>query len=439
MENFWGIPLTLFYVVLLCILIRKWSFFSTENFSKKSLYFFFLYKVFLGTILTLIYTYYYTDRQLADIYKYFDDSYHMTRALWEEPVDFFKMLFGIGNDSAYYTEKYYSHMNHWFRQYETQVYNDNHTIIRFNACVRLLSFGYFHVHTVVVAFLSFQGLFAFYKGFKLFLQTEKHVWLGALLFLFPSLNFWSSGVLKEGLLIFALGNIFYLALLLLNKSNFKMHFALLLFFLFVAMHLKSYALAAMLVSLGLIYCHHFFSRLSLAALYASALVALILAVVVFEKAFPEFDVPGLIAQKHDDFIRLSEAMKAGSSFDIGDFDGNWASILALTPMAWLTGLFRPFIWESGGIFGLLSAMESIFILGLFIASTLYFKKGEKKDTNAFISFFITLSIIAVLIGIASGNFGSLVRYRVPLLPFLIYCSVAFLDKEKLMQLVKKKS
>jgi hypothetical protein len=218
-----------------------------------------------------------------------------------------------------------------------------------------------------------------------------------------------------------------------------MHFALLLFFLFVAMHLKSYALAAMLVSLGLIYCHHFFSRLSLAALYASALVALILAVVVFEKAFPEFDVPGLIAQKHDDFIRLSEAMKAGSSFDIGDFDGNWASILALTPMAWLTGLFRPFIWESGGIFGLLSAMESIFILGLFIASTLYFKKGEKKDTNAFISFFITLSIIAVLIGIASGNFGSLVRYRVPLLPFLIYCSVAFLDKEKLMQLVKKKS
>src|SRR5690606_25791459 len=117
----------------------------------------FVLKVLFGTALWAVYTYIYPDRNTADIFKYFDDSFHMYKALGERPLDYVKMLFGIGNDTPEFMQRYYGHMNNWVRQYESNLYNDAHTIIRFNAAVRLISFGEFHVHTVVAALLSMVG------------------------------------------------------------------------------------------------------------------------------------------------------------------------------------------------------------------------------------------------------------------------------------------
>src|SRR5688572_1753849 len=104
--HYWGIPLTLAYIVLFTWLITRMKHFGSATPGKKVLVLFFFYKLVLGFALTLVYTWYYPDRHTADIYKYFDDSYHMTRALWEHPADFFKMLFGIGNDSPYFHDHY---------------------------------------------------------------------------------------------------------------------------------------------------------------------------------------------------------------------------------------------------------------------------------------------------------------------------------------------
>ncbi|HYG49484.1 MAG TPA: hypothetical protein VD905_01225, partial [Flavobacteriales bacterium] len=249
MDAVWGIPLTLFYLAVLVWLVRRWKHFSHESLPKNLITVFLLYKVLLGVCLSLIYIYYYQARADADIFKYFDDSYHMTRALWEKPGDFFKMLFGIGNDTDHFTQEYYSKMNHWFRRYETQVYNDNHTMIRLNAALRLLSFGYFHVHELFFSFISFVGIMSFYKGFTLFTNENKHKILAFALFLFPSLNFWSAGALKESVLIFCLGNIFYAVCLLVQRKINVRYTILALVSLIVALFLKSYALAALAAGL----------------------------------------------------------------------------------------------------------------------------------------------------------------------------------------------
>jgi len=89
--------------------------------------------ILFGVALWWIYTYYYPDRSTADIFKYFDDSKVMYDALWKHPADYFKMLFAIGNDNAYFDSNYYSHMNYWYREFDNKIYNDSHTIIRFNA------------------------------------------------------------------------------------------------------------------------------------------------------------------------------------------------------------------------------------------------------------------------------------------------------------------
>lgn len=195
------------YASLFIFLIAKMKFFECEGISRKAIQGVFILKILFGVLLSLIYTFYYTDRSTADIYKYFDDSKVMFDALFTKPLDYFQILFGIGNDTPYF-EVYYNQMNHWYREYDSNLYNDSHTIIRFNAVIRLFSMGVYNVHTVFICFLSLLGLSAIYKTF-IPVMKEKSLLLFGAVFLIPSVLFWGSGVLKEGLLFFGLGFLIY--------------------------------------------------------------------------------------------------------------------------------------------------------------------------------------------------------------------------------------
>ncbi len=195
------------YSSLFIFLIAKMKFFACEGISRKAIQGVFILKILFGILLSLIYTFYYTDRSTADIYKYFDDSKVLFDALFTKPVDYFQMLFGIGNDTPYF-DVYYNQMNHWYREYDSNLYNDSHTIIRFNAVVRLFSMSVYNVHTVFMCFLSLLGLTAIYKTF-IPVMKEKSLLLFGAVFLIPSVLFWGSGVLKEGLLFFGLGFLVY--------------------------------------------------------------------------------------------------------------------------------------------------------------------------------------------------------------------------------------
>ncbi len=193
--------------MLFIFLIQKMKFFDVDGISKKAITAVFLLKVIAGLAVWAIYTFYYPDRTTADIYKYFDDSKVIFDALTTNPNHYFKMLTGIGNDGAEFNS-YYTQMNFWARQHDTNVLNDSHTIIRFNAFVRLFSLGYYNVHTVFMCFLSLIGLTAIYKTFVNYLSDKKRA-LFFVVFLLPSVLFWSSGVLKEGIIFFSLGLLIY--------------------------------------------------------------------------------------------------------------------------------------------------------------------------------------------------------------------------------------
>lgn len=195
------------YASLFIFLIAKMKFFSYEGISRSAIQGVFILKILFGILLSVIYTYYYTDRSTADIYKYFDDSKVLFDALFTKPQDYFQMLFAIGNDTPYF-DTYYNQMNHWYREYDSNLYNDSHTVIRFNAVARLFSMGVYNVHTVFICFLSLLGLTAIYKTFIPAMKGKSLLLYGAV-FLIPSVLFWGSGVLKEGLLFFGLGFLIY--------------------------------------------------------------------------------------------------------------------------------------------------------------------------------------------------------------------------------------
>jgi hypothetical protein len=200
--------LLLLYTALIFFLIRKLKFFRLEGLGKWTPAIFFGFKLVAGVALWYVYTYYYTDRSNSDIWKYFDDSKIMFGAIHDHPGDYFRMLTGIGDHTAEIEAKYYQEMNYWYRLFDNNLLNDAHIVIRFNAFVRLFSMGNYFTHMLIMCFLSFTGLCCIYK----IVFPALKAWRGAaagIIFLLPSLLFWTSGVMKEGLMIFGLGLMIY--------------------------------------------------------------------------------------------------------------------------------------------------------------------------------------------------------------------------------------
>jgi len=201
------IILSIFYTSLFCMFIYMMPFFKIKGVSPRVFIFVFVIKLFSAFALTLIYTYYYTDRATADIFKYFDDAKVIFQALYTKPYDYVRMVTGIGSDSPNLYH-YYDTCRFWFKLIDYRLFNDNRTIIRFNAVVMVFSFGKFFVHNIFMSFLSLLGLTGIFKVFIEKYPNRKWLLLISI-YLLPSILLWSSGLLKEGLLLFALGLFFY--------------------------------------------------------------------------------------------------------------------------------------------------------------------------------------------------------------------------------------
>jgi len=297
------IGLTAGWAGLFLFIIQKWRFFRMGNIPVRWFQIAFLLKVLSGIVLGLIYTYYYRDRSTADIWKYFDDGMVMFSALREHPLDYLQMLFGVMNDTPHF-EHYYKAMSHWYRPYGSSMSNDTHTIIRFNAAIRLVSFGFYNVHSVWVNFLGLIGL----TGMLHFLRqmdTTKERWFFLAIFLLPSVMFWGSGVLKEPLLFFGLG-IFLYGVMRMADGGLSPRYALLVgISLFFLITVKSYALVAVIPGL-LAWRLSIWSKMLKSAGWTILIYGVTaLAAIAIGQVFPEQDVLQRLAQKQSDFNRLA--------------------------------------------------------------------------------------------------------------------------------------
>jgi hypothetical protein len=418
------------------------NFFALEDISKRSLTLVFLLKIVCGTLLWAIYTFYYTNRNTADIYKYFDASKVMFDALKTNPIHFFKMLSGIGNNTPEFLP-YYDKMNYWSRQIESSIYNDSHTIIRFNTFLRFFSLGHYHVHTVFICFFSLTGLTAIYKTFYPVLKDKK-LELFVVIFLLPSVLFWGSGVLKEGLIFFTLGMFIYffgqlfktkaiviclLSGLLLALSKFYVWITImpgLLFLLWVNKSLgahkalKFITVFALLGFLGL--------NIDKYTSIQNPLVTLSQKQIEFNKL-----ANGTVSDAFNNTIPIP-----GSVTKINTLEPTLTSLITNSPTAFVNTLFRPFLWELNSPMMLLAGIENIIIL-LFIIICILFIKPLSQIPWEYVLFCLSFVIIQFLIiGSTTPIIGAIVRYKVPALPFLLIAFLLMLDKEKILKTIYRK-
>lgn len=407
-------------------MIHKAHFFNDEVIPKKWFLGIFALKVCFSVMLTLIYTYYYTDRNTSDIYKYFDGSKIMFDALKTNPIDFFKMLFGLDNDSAYFDKTYYTKMRFWYRSFDSTMFSDSHVIIRFNALLRCFSFGNIYTHNLVINFISLLGLTALFRFFKPFFEDKTKVLFYGI-FLIPSVLFWGSGLLKESFILFGLG--FLLLSIQQLFFQFKWYqLPLMVLSIIFLLYTKFYVLIALLIPLlsYVIYQRVALKKVLLSYLFSIGILVVFALIGWLVKDFNPFD---LIVSKHQEFYRFNKIYPSNSSFEM-PYLIDWWSVIRHTPNAWLNTFIRPYLWESKSPFVLISALENLLFIGLLILAFLY---PNKRSVNWFYVLF-SLSFVLVLfsiIGLTVPIFGALVRYKVPGLPFLAVALLLLIDFDTL--------
>ncbi|MCB9188572.1 MAG: hypothetical protein H6599_04745 [Flavobacteriales bacterium] len=416
-----GWALVAIYFVLFYLLIKHLSFFKKSELRTNFLWTILLIKFIVSIGLFYVYTSYYPIRAEADIFKYFDDSEIVYSSFFDSPIKFFQLIFEYNIDSDQFFDDYLQHMNNWDRVYDTNVYNDSRTIIKFNAFFRFLSLGQFHVHSLFFCFLSLIGTVAMYRVAKKLFTNSRSI-LALLIFLLPSVLLWSSGVLKESILIFALGLLLLAVDKILHFKERGIPFLTILLTLLLMIYIKFYVLVAFVPAM-VCYVTAYYLKLKKWQTYVPLLLLFGL-IALFSKYIPPYmDFVKILEGKQDDFVRLADNMDAGSKFELTDIDQTFFGIVKVIPEGVVNCFIRPLPWHVNNPLAIPAVIENIFILVLLFWSLLLIvrkKVNIEEEHKNFLWFSVTfIFLLYAIIGVTTPVAGALVRYKVPALPFLM--------------------
>ena len=423
----------LLFAALVTYAIYRIPFFRPEALPQWMSPLYFLVKLGFGFALWAVYTFYYTDRSTSDIYKFFDDSKYVHQAAIENPSAFLALIGGTEDSSL---TLYTAQMKNWERNFNHSVpFNENRFMIRLNACMFFISMGNIHIHTILFCFLSFFGCILLIKVFQHFLPEDKKRWV-ILAFVFPSFLFWTSGGLKESVILLGLGLLLYGFLFFQSRKvigilSIIAGVILLLFtkyFLFLCL---APALCA----------YYFYTRPDLKNNLIKYVVVLALLVVVVFALAPidkRLDFARIISKKQKHAVAEALYMNAGSYSPVLTVEPNLLSVAAGLPVGLWNTLFKPYLWQSRNPMMLMSGLENILLLLLFILALSYRDKKSLINYNLLFFLLLSISLYFALIGLMTPVLGNLVRYRVVMEPLLIFVLISLTDVGSIKKIISKK-
>jgi hypothetical protein len=423
---------TLLFLVIVLMIIHQFKFFRSSGLSLKELYFFFGLKLVAGIVLIVIYTKIYPDRLTADIFKFYDDSELIYKQLFNQnPVVYLKMIFGFENASE--VNSIIEQTSYWNKPFETLWFNDNRTIIRLNMLIRIFSGGYYGIHTIMFNFCSFIGIMFLFKTFKR-LFKEKMILLKVACFLIPSVLIWTSGITKESILIFAIGGfMFHLLAIAFRNGNIFWNIFMILIFGAILAIIKSYFLALLLPGIVVLSCSEFiFKRLlkiNYSILYFMLTVVLFGALFLFNMVYIKFDWIHALSRIQADFINVAHATNSMSYFTMEKID-SFSTVIRNIPFALYNSLMRPILFSSTNPLKILAGIENLIVLIVIILAIINRKSIPNNYKGIWLFIGLFCFIILLLLGLILPIEGALMRFKAPILPFLLIFLLATIDLEK---------
>lgn len=244
------------------------------------------------------------------------------------------------------------------------------------------------------------------------------------LWFLPSAVFWASGLIKESIAMSCLFFLFSIFLKLWSKSKiFFWETGVLLLSLWLLWILKYYYLAVFLpftvTALVIAFIVRRYDRpVSMIGKLIVWTVIFLIPAITITLLHPNFypDVfLEVIVSSHDQFVAISDP---SGLIHYRNLEPGFRSIVNNIPLAFFSGLFRPFIWEACTPLQAVAGVENLFLLILSIGALWNFKELLRSPYRLFLgTVLLYCFVLCVFLALSTPNFGTLSRYRVSFLPF----------------------
>lgn len=305
----------------------------------------------------------------------------------------------------------------------------NYFPIRILAILQLFTFGTYLPCALFFGFMAFSATWKSYMAFVNLFPALYKEFSKAVLFM-PSVFFWGSGILKDSISMAALCWLFYSSYALFILGEKKIKNSIIIFStLFVIVLVKAYIAMAFVPGLMIWIFLTYKDKIRSQALRIVSLPFLVVLITVFSYLSYQ-RIAAQDARFSADRIQTQAVVvntvisDAGSKINIGVTEGMGpAQLLRIAPIAIVTAIFRPLLFEVRNPLMLLSALEGTYIIYLF--GLVIFKIGVAKSFRiaagtplVLFSLIFTL-VFAFAVGFSTSNFGTLVRYKIPFVPFFM--------------------
>jgi hypothetical protein len=409
-------PLFLIIIGLGAVMVRPWF---TDNVTRKYFLPALWCKILGALALGFLYQFYYDG---GDTFNYHTlGSRVVWETLLESPRDGLQLLFSRGGAHG---ELY---------RYTSRIvfFTDpgSYFVVRIAAFIDILTFSSYTATALVFSLFSFFGIWYLFKTFYEHKPTLHRFIAIAVLFI-PSLIFWGSGLLKDTITLGAIGFLTYtIKKIFIDKNVRLLYIIVLLLSAYLAFEIKRYIVLCFFPA-ALIWVY--VTNLSKVSSFA---IRLVLFPVMIVTALGSAYLASVWIGKNDARYSLDKiavtakitaydigfytGKNAGSGYNLGELDGSFQSMLRLAPQAINASLFRPYLWEIRNPLMLLAAMESFFFLIFTLVVLIRLRLNiVRAFSDPYVIFCFAFSLtFAFAVGVATFNFGTLTRYKIPMLPF----------------------
>jgi len=388
-------------------------------------------RVFGALFVFLFYLLYYNG---GDTINYLRDAKVMATMLYEMPAHslyyFYRSVIQknfldtlLESNDVYYYAKY---KNSYFLNYIID-YNSE-MVALFTIPFTILGVGVRYATLIIVATVSFLASWMIYITFLRQYPRYARMLSLPLLYL-PSLNVWTGSPFKETYALIGVSILIYGTYRFLYLRRW-FWLPMMVFGLWMAYTVKSYVALSILpwivvwvyLTLNKRIAHPLYKYFFSPFLFLFFIGTSYYGVLSLAEGTSKYSLDNIPKQAYLVYTDLKQNYTyyqetGGSVYDIGDFDPTMSGMLSKFPIATFTAMFRPFIWEANKPVILLAALETIMVLVMVIVSI--FRYGvigiiRKIVSDPFLIFCFGYSIFFLfMMGLTAGNFGNLVRYRVP--------------------------
>jgi hypothetical protein len=272
---------------------------------------------------------------------------------------------------------------------------------------------------VIFAWLSFLGLFFFYKAIVVGFPEANHRRYAYLLFFLPSMLYWPSSIGKEAWICFGLGLASYgIALITRHQPlGYPVAGLGLLATAGPRPHITVLCVVSLMIAFLLRRKSWRDSTLGPVGKVVGIVVLLAVGVVVVSKAASFFEVEEVSSGSVTGVFDYADQQSGQGG---SEFEAVRIKSPAQFPSALLAVLFRPWPWESTSAQALIASAEGTLLLVLGVASAKQLLKLPRYLFQVpYVAYAVTYTSMFVIAFSSISNFGILTRQRTQVLPIML--------------------